>query len=39
MISDSIFDDIPPQMKNLDMVIPILIHFCSFVSNWCVAKA
>ena len=24
---------IPPQMKILIMVIPILMHFCSFVSN------
>ena len=28
MISDHIFDNIPPQMKILNMVIPILIHFC-----------
>ena len=27
---------IPPQMKILNMVIPILMHFCSFVSNWSV---
>ena len=30
MISERIFDDIPPQMKILNMVIPILMHFCSF---------
>ena len=28
MISERIFDDIPPQMKILNMVIPILMHFC-----------
>ena len=28
----------PPQMKILYMVIPILMHFCSFVSNWSVAS-
>ena len=33
MISERISDDIPPQMKILNMVIPILMHFCSFVSN------
>ena len=27
---------LPPQMKILNMVIPILMHFCSFVSNWSV---
>ena len=27
MISEGIFDDIPPQMKILNMVIPILMHF------------
>ena len=30
MISDRISDDIPHQVKNLNMVIPILIDFCSF---------
>ena len=30
MISERISDDIPPQMKILNMVIPILMHFCSF---------
>ena len=34
MISDRISDNIPPQMKILNMVIPVLMHFCSFVSNW-----
>ena len=33
MISGRISDDIPPQMKILNMVIPILMHFCSFVSD------
>ena len=33
MISERISDDIPPQMKILNMVIPILMLFCSFVSN------
>ena len=33
MISKRISDDRPPQMKILNMVIPILMHFCSFVSN------
>ena len=28
MISERIYDDIPPQMKILNMVIPILMHFC-----------
>ena len=27
-----IFNDIPPQMKILNMDIPILMHFCSFIS-------
>ena len=27
MISDRISDDIPPQMKNLNIVIPILMYF------------
>ena len=38
MISEGISDDIPPQMKILNIVIPILMHFCSFVSNWSVAS-
>ena len=27
---DRIYDDIPPQMKNLNMVIPILMYFLTF---------
>ena len=38
MISEHISDDIPPQMKILNMVIPILMHFCSFVENLSVAS-
>ena len=41
MISDHIPDYIPPQMNILNMVIPILMHFCvclllksSFVSSY-----
>ena len=34
MISDRISDNIPPKMEILNWVIPILMHFCSFVSNW-----
>ena len=30
MIFDRIYDDIPPQMKNLYMVIPILMYFLTF---------
>ena len=30
MISERISDDIPPVMKILNMVIPILMQFCSF---------
>ena len=33
MIVDHISDDIPSQMKILIIVIPILLHFCSFVSE------
>ena len=33
VISDLISVDIPPQVKILNMVIPILMHFCSFLSN------
>ena len=28
MISDDIYDDIVPQMKILNMIIPIIMHFC-----------
>ena len=38
MISDRISKDITPQMKVLNKVISILMHFCSFVSNQAVAK-
>ena len=38
MISELIFDDIPPQMKILNVVIPILMRFCKFVSNESVAS-
>ena len=27
VISERVSDDIPPQMKNLNMVIPILMHY------------
>ena len=36
MISERISHDIPPQMKI--MVIPILMQFCSIVSNWSLAS-
>ena len=39
IISDHISDNIPPQMKNLNMVIPILMYFSSFVSNWTIASS
>ena len=39
MISERKSDDIPPQMKILNMVIPILMHFCSFVANGRVASS
>ena len=38
MISERISDNIPPQMKILNTVIPILMHLCSLVSNWSVAS-
>ena len=38
VISEHISDDIPPQMKIWNKVSPILMHFCSFVSNWSVAS-
>ena len=38
MISDCISDYIPPQVQILNMVIPILLHFCSFISNLSVAS-
>ena len=38
MISDRISDNIPPQVKILNMVIPILMRFYSLISNWSVAS-
>ena len=38
MIFERISNDIPPQMKLLNMVIIILMHFCSSVWNWSVAS-
>ena len=38
MISERISEDISPQMKILNMVIPILMSFYSLVSNWSVAS-
>ena len=38
MISERIYDDIPPQKKILNMVIPILMCFYSLGSNWSVAS-
>ena len=29
---------LPPRMEILHMIIPILMHFSSFVSNWRVAS-
>ena len=29
--ANCISDNIPPQIKNLNMIIPILMHFCGFV--------
>ena len=39
MISDCILDDIPPQMKTLNMVIPILMHFCLKLEHFKLHKA
>ena len=33
MISDRIYDDIPPQMKILNMVFPILMYFLTFTNR------
>ena len=33
MISDRIYDDIPPQMKKLNMVIHILMYFFNFYTS------
>ena len=38
MISDRISNDISPQMKILNTVIPILMHFCSLVLDWSLAS-
>ena len=38
MIADPISDDIPHEMNILNMVIPILMHFSSFVSNLGIAS-
>ena len=38
MISERLSDDIPPQMKVLNMVSPILMLVCSFISNLSVVK-
>ena len=38
MISERISYNIPPQLEILNMVIPILMHVCSFISNWIVAS-
>ena len=38
VISKCIFNNIPPQMKILNMVIPILMHFYSFLSNRSIAS-
>ena len=35
MISDRISDDIPPQMKNLNIVIPILMYFLTINIEKC----
>ena len=38
VISEHISDDIPPQIKIFNIVIPILMQFCIFISNWSVAS-
>ena len=38
MISERISDDIPPKMKILNKIIPILMYFCSLSSNWSVTS-
>ena len=38
MISERLSDDLHPQIKNLNMVIPILMCFYSLASNWSVAS-
>ena len=39
VLRQRISNDIPPQMYILNMVIPILMHFCSLVSNWSFGSA
>ena len=39
MISEPISQDIPHQMKILNMAIPILMVFCSLISNWGIASS
>ena len=36
MISEGISDDIPSQIKILNMVIPVLMRFYRLFSNWSV---
>ena len=38
MISERISDDIPPEIKIFNTVIPMLMRFYSLVSNWNVAS-
>ena len=38
MISEHISDHIPPQIKILNMVIPIIMLLYSLVSNWSIAS-
>ena len=39
MISEHISDDVLPQIKILNMIIPILMHICcSFILNWSIAS-
>ena len=38
MISERISDNIPPQIKILNMVIPIQMCFYRLVSNWSIAS-
>ena len=38
MILERKIEDIPPQMKILNIIIPFLMYFCSLVSNWSFAS-
>ena len=38
MISKRTFDNIPTQIEFLNMVIPIIMQFSSFVSKWSLAS-